>query len=90
MQLTDSICFANSGKKGIFSFCDCGERKSANIVAATITAFEAKIVIMDEPTAALAVKEVGKVLDLIKGLKNLGEFLLKKKLSTNLISTKKN
>ena len=31
-----------------------------------------QIVIMDEPTAALAVKEVGKVLDLIKGLKNLG------------------
>ena len=27
---------------------------------------------MDEPTAALAVKEVGKVLELIKNLKNLG------------------
>jgi len=32
--------------------------------------FEAKIVIMDEPTAALAVKEVSKVLDLIHGLKD--------------------
>jgi simple sugar transport system ATP-binding protein len=32
--------------------------------------FEAKVVIMDEPTAALAVKEVGKVLDLIHGLKD--------------------
>ena len=32
--------------------------------------FEAKLVIMDEPTAALAVKEVGKVLDLIHGLKD--------------------
>jgi simple sugar transport system ATP-binding protein len=31
--------------------------------------FDAKVVIMDEPTAALAVKEVGKVLDLIQGLK---------------------
>ena len=30
------------------------------------------MVIMDEPTAALAVKEVGKVLDLIKGLKDKG------------------
>jgi simple sugar transport system ATP-binding protein len=36
------------------------------------TAFDARIVIMDEPTAALAVKEVGKVLDLIKGLKEHG------------------
>jgi simple sugar transport system ATP-binding protein len=32
--------------------------------------FEAKVVIMDEPTAALAVKEVSKVLDLIHGLKD--------------------
>ena len=32
----------------------------------------AKIVLMDEPTAALAVKEVGKVLDLILNLKKLG------------------
>lgn len=31
--------------------------------------FEAQIVVMDEPTAALAVREVGKVLDLIHGLK---------------------
>jgi ABC-type sugar transport system ATPase subunit len=32
--------------------------------------FQATVVIMDEPTAALAVKEVGKVLDLIHGLKD--------------------
>ena len=36
------------------------------------TAFDARVVIMDEPTAALAVKEVGKVLDLIKSLKDHG------------------
>ena len=36
------------------------------------TAFDARVVIMDEPTAALAVKEVGKVLDLIKSLKEHG------------------
>ena len=47
-----------------------GQRQAVAIARAT--AFDAKIVIMDEPTAALAVKEVGKVLDLIKGLKNLG------------------
>jgi len=32
--------------------------------------FDAKVVVMDEPTAALAVKEVSKVLDLINGLKD--------------------
>ena len=47
-----------------------GQRQAVAIARAT--AFDAKIVIMDAPTAALAVKEVGKVLDLIKGLKNLG------------------
>ena len=47
-----------------------GQRQAVAIARAT--AFDAKIVIMDEPTAALAVKEVGKVLELIKGLKNLG------------------
>jgi simple sugar transport system ATP-binding protein len=30
------------------------------------------VVIMDEPTAALAIKEVGKVLELIKNLRNVG------------------
>ncbi|MEW5960045.1 MAG: ATP-binding cassette domain-containing protein [Chloroflexota bacterium] len=40
--------------------------------------FEARVVIMDEPTAALAVREVGKVLDLIEGLKehNVGVILI--------------
>ena len=47
-----------------------GQRQAVAIARAT--AFDAKIVIMDEPTAALAVKEVGMVLDLIIGLKNLG------------------
>ena len=42
------------------------------VAIARATAFDARIVIMDEPTAALAVKEVGKVLDLIKGLKEHG------------------
>jgi simple sugar transport system ATP-binding protein len=47
-----------------------GQRQAVAIARAT--AFRAKVVIMDEPTAALAVKEVGKVLDLIKGLKQRG------------------
>jgi simple sugar transport system ATP-binding protein len=44
-----------------------GQRQAVAIARAT--AFDAKVVIMDEPTAALAIKEVGKVLDLIKRLK---------------------
>ena len=47
-----------------------GQRQAVAI--ARSTAFNAKVVIMDEPTAALAIKEVGKVLDLINSLKNTG------------------
>ena len=47
-----------------------GQRQS--IAIARATAFNSNIVIMDEPTAALAVKEVGKVLDLINNLKKIG------------------
>lgn len=47
-----------------------GQRQAVAI--ARSTAFKARVVIMDEPTAALAVKEVGKVLDLIVGLKERG------------------
>jgi ABC-type sugar transport system ATPase subunit len=47
-----------------------GQRQAVAIARAT--AFDASVVIMDEPTAALAVKEVGKVLDLIRDLKNHG------------------
>lgn len=42
------------------------------VAIARATAFDARIVIMDEPTAALAIKEVGKVLDLIKRLRDNG------------------
>ncbi len=47
-----------------------GQRQAVAIARAT--AFNAKIVIMDEPTAALAIKEVGKVLDLVRSLKEHG------------------
>jgi len=47
-----------------------GQRQAVAIARAT--AFNAKVVIMDEPTAALAIKEVGKVLDLINSLKKIG------------------
>ena len=47
-----------------------GQRQAVAI--ARSTAFNAKVVIMDEPTAALAIKEGGKVLDLINSLKKTG------------------
>jgi ABC-type sugar transport system ATPase subunit len=48
-----------------------GGQQQAIAIARSV-AFEARVVIMDEPTAALAVKEVGKVLDTIRTLKEAG------------------
>jgi simple sugar transport system ATP-binding protein len=42
------------------------------VAIARAVAFQARVVIMDEPTASLAVKEVGKVLDLIGHLRTEG------------------
>lgn len=42
------------------------------VAIARAVAFRARVVIMDEPTASLAVKEVGKVLDLIGQLREAG------------------
>jgi simple sugar transport system ATP-binding protein len=47
-----------------------GQRQAVAI--GRVTAFDAKIIIMDEPTAALSVAAIGKVLDLIRGLKAQG------------------
>ena len=47
-----------------------GQRQG--VAVARATSFGTKVVIMDEPTAALAIKEVGKVLDLINSLKKTG------------------
>lgn len=47
-----------------------GQRQAVAIARAM--AFDAKVVIMDEPTAALAIREVNKVLGLIQGLRDHG------------------
>ena len=48
-----------------------GGQRQAVAIARTVY-WNPKVLIMDEPTAALAVKEVGKVLDLILNLKKIG------------------
>jgi len=47
-----------------------GQRQAAAIARAT--AFDARVTIMDEPTAALSVAAIGKVLDIIRELKAQG------------------
>ncbi len=47
-----------------------GQRQAVAIARAT--AFNAKVIIMDEPTAALSVAAIGKVLDLVRELKTQG------------------
>jgi simple sugar transport system ATP-binding protein len=51
-----------------------GQRQAVAIGRAT--AFNAKVIIMDEPTAALSVAAIGKVLDLIRELKSLGSSII--------------
>lgn len=51
-----------------------GQRQAVAIGRAT--AFDAKVIIMDEPTAALSVAAIGKVLDLIRELKGLGSSII--------------
>lgn len=51
-----------------------GQRQAVAIGRAT--AFEARVIIMDEPTAALSVSAIDKVLDLIKQLKEEGASII--------------
>jgi simple sugar transport system ATP-binding protein len=51
-----------------------GQRQAVAIGRAT--AFNAKVIIMDEPTAALSVAAIGKVLDLIRELRSLGSSII--------------
>jgi simple sugar transport system ATP-binding protein len=51
-----------------------GQRQSVAIARAT--AFNAKVIIMDEPTAALSVAAISKVLDLVRELKAQGRSII--------------
>jgi ABC-type sugar transport system ATPase subunit len=51
-----------------------GQRQAVAIARAT--AFDAKVIIMDEPTAALSVAAIDKVLDLIRELKAQGASII--------------
>lgn len=52
------------------SLCSGGQQQAVAIGRAM--SFNARLIIMDEPTAALAVREVGKVLDLVRDLRGQG------------------
>ena len=47
-----------------------GQRQAVSVARAA--AFGSQVIVLDEPTAALGVRESGKVLDLVKDLKNRG------------------
>jgi simple sugar transport system ATP-binding protein len=51
-----------------------GQRQAVAIARAT--AFDSKVIIMDEPTAALSVAAIGKVLDLVRELKAQGASII--------------
>jgi len=51
-----------------------GQRQAVAIARAT--AFDAKVIIMDEPTAALSVAAIAKVLDLVSKLKDQGASII--------------
>jgi ABC-type sugar transport system ATPase subunit len=51
-----------------------GQRQAVAIARAT--AFDAKVIIMDEPTAALSVAAIDKVLELIRELKSQGSSII--------------
>jgi len=51
-----------------------GQRQAVAIARAT--AFNSKVTIMDEPTAALSVAAIGKVLDLVRELKSQGASII--------------
>ncbi|MFC1996800.1 ATP-binding cassette domain-containing protein [Chloroflexota bacterium] len=51
-----------------------GQRQAVAIARAT--AFDAKVIIMDEPTAALSVAAIDKVIELIRDLKELGSSII--------------
>ena len=51
-----------------------GQKKAVAISRAIY--WDARVIFMDEPTAALAVVEIGRVLDLIKTLKDAGAMVI--------------
>ncbi|MCL5073039.1 MAG: ATP-binding cassette domain-containing protein [Actinobacteria bacterium] len=53
--------------RALTKYLSGGQRQAVAI--ARVLLFNAKLIIMDEPTSALAVKEVGKILDIISHLK---------------------
>jgi len=70
MRVLEELKIGISNMKTKVSNFSGGQRKAVAIGRALL--HRAKLLIMDEPTAALAVKEIGKVLQLIKQLRERG------------------
>jgi len=66
-ELLNGLRINISSVKTLVRYLSGGQRQSVAI--AKILLFKARVIIMDEPTSALAVKEVGKILELILELK---------------------
>lgn len=73
-QVLDSMKFSIDSLSVPVQFLSGGQRQAVAIARSIY--FKAKILIMDEPTAALGVKETEKVLELIKDLKKSGISIL--------------
>ncbi len=69
-QILDNLSISVTSTRALVKTLSGGQRQAVAIGRTVL--FNPKILIMDEPTAALAVKEVRKVLDLIRLLKTRG------------------
>jgi len=69
-RILDTLGINIPNVKQLVEFLSGGQRQS--VAVAKATAFGKKIIILDEPTAAMAVKEVGHILDLVKTCKEKG------------------
>src|SRR5436190_679675 len=70
------LCGDNgAGKSTVVKIVSGAERPSRGAIARALR-WNARIVVMDEPTAALGVKETARVLDLIRSLRDTGVAVL--------------
>lgn len=74
VRLLDSLGLTNLSPEAKVGYLSGGQKKAVAISRAIY--WDARVIFMDEPTAALAVVEIGRVLDLIKTLKDAGAMVI--------------